>query len=58
MTRYVTLLALGPLAGHLYLALVHPPTRPALPGIVHGQVDARWAARHHPEWQPPEGEER
>lgn len=55
--RYVTLLALGPLAGHVYLALVHPPTRPALPGIVHGHVDARWAARHHPRWRPPGAEE-
>lgn len=37
-------------AGHLYLALVHPATRPALRGIVRGDVDRRWAERHHARW--------
>jgi len=55
--QYVTFLALGPLIGHVYLALVHPPTRPALPGMVHGRVQAQWAALHHPRWRPPEGED-
>lgn len=36
--------------GHLYLALVHRSTRPALRGIVLGDVDAGWAARHHAKW--------
>lgn len=36
--------------GHLYLALVHRSTRPALRGMVRGDVDAGWAARHHPKW--------
>lgn len=36
--------------GHLYLALVHRPTRPALRGIVTGDVDAAWAREHHAKW--------
>lgn len=39
-------------AGHLYLALVHPPTRPALRGMLGGRVDAAWAASHHAKWRP------
>lgn len=50
--RYLTLVALVPLAGHVYLAVVHPPTRPSLSGIVDGHVDAGWAAVHHPRWPP------
>jgi formate dehydrogenase subunit gamma len=38
--------------GHLFLALVWPTTRPALRGMVRGDVDAEWAARHHPKWKP------
>lgn len=41
-------------AGHLYLALLHPPTRPALRGMVTGEVDREWARRHHPAWVPAE----
>ncbi|MFN8108524.1 MAG: cytochrome b/b6 domain-containing protein [Thermoleophilia bacterium] len=37
-------------AGHLYMALVNPATRPALPGIVTGRVDREWARRHHRLW--------
>jgi formate dehydrogenase subunit gamma len=48
---WLTLAVLLPLAGHLFLALVHPPTRPALPGMVRGRVDAAWARRHHPGWR-------
>ncbi|WP_026910851.1 cytochrome b/b6 domain-containing protein [Patulibacter minatonensis] len=36
--------------GHLYLALLHPPTRPALRGILRGDVDAAWAREHHRKW--------
>ena len=38
------------LAGHVFLALVFPPTRPALRGMLTGWVDRTWAQRHHPEW--------
>ena len=40
------------LAGHLYLALIHPATRHALRGMTLGTVDEEWAARHHPKWKP------
>ena len=36
--------------GHLYLAIIHPATRHALKGMTTGDVDVRWAARHHPKW--------
>jgi formate dehydrogenase subunit gamma len=38
--------------GHVYLAVLNPSTRPALRGIVHGDVDAAWARRHHARWTP------
>ncbi len=38
--------------GHLFLALVWPTTRPALRGMVRGDVDARWAQEHHAKWDP------
>ena len=44
--------ALVLLAGHLYLALIHPATRHALRGITLGAVDEDWARRHHPRWKP------
>lgn len=53
--RWLTLLVLLPIAGHVYLAAVHPPTRPALGGMLDGQVDAAWAATHHPRWRPGAG---
>ena len=40
------------LAGHLYLALIHPATRHALRGMTLGTVDEEWAAHHHPKWKP------
>jgi len=39
-------------AGHLYLALIHPPTRHSLRGIVLGTVREDWATRHHAKWKP------
>jgi formate dehydrogenase subunit gamma len=39
-------------AGHLYLALVHPVTRHALRGITLGTVREDWARAHHAKWQP------
>jgi formate dehydrogenase subunit gamma len=37
-------------AGHLYLALIHPTTRHALRGITTGEVDEAWARKHHAKW--------
>ncbi|HVM57021.1 MAG TPA: cytochrome b/b6 domain-containing protein, partial [Gaiellaceae bacterium] len=42
------------LAGHLYLALIHPATRHSLRGMTLGTVDADWAHVHHRKWEPPE----
>ena len=39
-------------AGHLYLAVVHPRTRHALRGITLGTVREDWARRHHSKWGP------
>jgi formate dehydrogenase subunit gamma len=38
-------------AGHLYLALIHPSTRHALRGMTVGTVRADWARKHHSKWQ-------
>jgi formate dehydrogenase subunit gamma len=38
------------LAGHLYLAVLHPATRHALRGMTRGTVRADWAREHHPKW--------
>lgn len=37
-------------AGHIYLALLHRATRPALRGITLGNVRRDWAEHHHAEW--------
>jgi formate dehydrogenase subunit gamma len=37
-------------AGHMYLALIHPATRPALRGITRGSVRRDLAEHHHAEW--------
>jgi formate dehydrogenase subunit gamma len=47
---WLTLLVLLPLAGHVFLALAFPPTRPSLHGMLTGVVDRGWAAHHHPRW--------
>ena len=44
------LAAVGLLAGHLYLALIHPSTRHALRGMTLGDVREDWAREHHPKW--------
>jgi formate dehydrogenase subunit gamma len=44
--------SLALLAGHLYLALIHPATRHALRGMTLGDVRVEWAARHHAKWAP------
>jgi formate dehydrogenase subunit gamma len=35
---------------HVYLAVVHPATRPALRGMTLGSVDREWAEHHHADW--------
>jgi formate dehydrogenase subunit gamma len=46
-------IALGVLvAGHLYMALINRATRPALRGMVTGEVDRDWAEKHYPRWEP------
>lgn len=37
-------------AGHLYMALLNPPTRAAMAGMLRGSVDRAWALPHHPKW--------
>jgi formate dehydrogenase subunit gamma len=49
--RWLTLLVLIPIAGHVYLAAVHPSTRHSLRGMLDGRVDREWAASHHPRWE-------
>lgn len=39
-------------AGHLYMALVNRATRPALRGMLTGEVDREWARKHYPHWKP------
>jgi len=50
--RWLTLLVLIPIAGHIFLAAIYPSTRQALPGMLDGRVDREWAATHHPRWEP------
>ena len=40
------------LAGHLYLAVIHPATRHALRGMTVGTVSEEWASHHHAKWKP------
>jgi formate dehydrogenase subunit gamma len=37
-------------AGHFYLAVLNPSTRPALRAMFTGEVDVDWARHHHPLW--------
>ena len=37
-------------AMHVYLAVLHPATRPAFRGITLGSVDREWAEHHHGAW--------
>jgi formate dehydrogenase gamma subunit len=52
--RWLTLLAVLPAAGHVFLAVAFPPTRPSLSGMLAGDVDRAWAAAHHPRWRAEE----
>ena len=38
------------LSAHVFMAVINPSTRPALPGMVFGHVRRSWAAKHHPAW--------
>lgn len=46
----LTLASVGLLAGHLYLAVIHPTTRHALRGMTLGEVREEWAREHHAKW--------
>jgi len=46
----LTLASVALLAGHLYLAVIHPSTRHALRGITVGNVREDWAQEHHGKW--------
>jgi formate dehydrogenase subunit gamma len=48
----LTLISIVLVAGHLYLALVHPSTRHSLRGITRGTVRTDWARQHHTKWVP------
>ena len=36
--------------GHVYMAILHPSTRPSFWAIINGSVDREWANHHHPQW--------
>lgn len=36
--------------GHVYMAILHPPTRASFWAIINGNVDREWANHHHPKW--------
>ncbi len=46
----VATIALPIVAGHIYLAVIHPGTRKGLPGMITGFVDREWARHHYPRW--------
>lgn len=48
--KLATVGACALVGGHLYMAVVNPATRPALRGMLTGDVDEAWAAGHHPLW--------
>ncbi|MGI9186753.1 MAG: cytochrome b/b6 domain-containing protein, partial [Gaiellales bacterium] len=45
-----TILILGLVCGHLYLALFNRTTRASLSGMVDGTVDREWARANHGRW--------
>jgi formate dehydrogenase subunit gamma len=46
----LTYLSIFLVAGHLYLAVIHPTTRHALRGMTLGEVREDWARAHHSKW--------
>jgi formate dehydrogenase subunit gamma len=47
---FFTIVAVPIVAGHLYLSLINPATRPSLRGMLDGHVPRGWARRHHSVW--------
>lgn len=45
-----TVLLVALVLGHLWLALLNPATRAALPGMATGRVDRAWARAGHARW--------
>ncbi len=43
------LIVLFVVLGHVYMAILHPSTRPSFWSIINGNVDREWA-NHHPRW--------
>ena len=37
-------------SGHIYMAILHPSTRPSFWAIINGNVDRNWACHHHSQW--------
>jgi len=44
------IIALVLLGIHVFMAVVNPVTRPALPGMIFGRVNRSWAVHHHAKW--------
>ena len=44
------LVTMALLGAHVFMAVINPSTRPALPGIIFGHVRRTWAAEHHSAW--------
>jgi formate dehydrogenase subunit gamma len=44
------IVALILLSIHVFMAVVNPITRPALPGMIFGRVNRSWAVHHHAKW--------
>lgn len=44
------LVALFVVSGHVYMAILHPSTRPSFWAIINGNVDREWANHNHPRW--------
>lgn len=51
-----TFAAMALVGGHLYLALLHEPTRQALSGMTGGRISAAFAREHHAAWTPERGD--
>lgn len=47
---FAVLVALVLLGLHIFMAVINPVTRPALPGMVFGSVKRSWALHHHAQW--------
>ncbi len=46
----MALIATPLIAGHLFMAMVNPSSRAALPGMFSGFVDREFVKHHHPKW--------